>query len=428
MPGLCSRYLAPLCLSVLAWNSLLAAELLTLEGRFTPVKMEEGENSEKTFTLLVVVDGEQAWWTLHEGGRGAWPWPERFGKAPDWPTLLYDRGDGFSIVPLPEVRLAPPKELALATQWQQNGLNYRVTGEGVTGDTAYWQVAASDAYGPRRTLRVGKIDGLVQRLDERVVIGRGVDCRLAWNLAKRESLDDKALQALATGFDAVSKLREQLALPPRQRELRWNDQQLALLRDALPSVAEKVTAGPLLAIVQAAQKDSTAQESRADALAVMTRQALEKSPSRFELAGTGGEKLTVDDLKGQITVLHFWDYRDTQEEPYGQVGYLDFLARRKKGVQVYGVAVDDRLQDGGSRAAALTGARKVKSFMNLSYPVLIDDGSLLKQIGDPRGAGAKLPVWVVIGKDGKISHYHIGFYEVQRDQGLAELDGATNAP
>ena len=65
---------------------------------------------------------------------------------------------------------------------------------------------------------------------------------------------------------------------------------------------------------------------------------------------------------------------------------------------------------------------KLKAFMNLSYPVLLDAGPLVKQFGDPRIAGATLPLFVVIGPDGKIAHYHVGTYEVRQDQGLKELD------
>src|SRR5690606_24995667 len=100
--------------------------------------------------------------------------------------------------------------------------------------------------------------------------------------------------------------------------------------------------------------------------------AIGKQLAKFALSGTAGEKWGPDDLPGKITVLHFWEYRDTPlEEPYGQVGYLDFLARQhgKSGVQVFGVMVDDRLAENGSRGAAAASARKVKSFMNLSYPI-----------------------------------------------------------
>ena len=63
--------------------------------------------------------------------------------------------------------------------------------------------------------------------------------------------------------------------------------------------------------------------------------------------------------------------------------------------------------------------------MNLSYPILLDDGSLLKRLGDPRQANGKLPLFVVIGKDGKLAEYHAGLYDVKTNEGLAELDAVV---
>jgi hypothetical protein len=94
-------------------------------------------------------------------------------------------------------------------------------------------------------------------------------------------------------------------------------------------------------------------------------------------------------------VLHFWEYRETPlEEPYGQVGYLDYLSRDlgKQGVVVLGVSVDPRLADPETRRAGAVAARKLRDFMNLSYPILLDDGRLLKRLGDPRVA--RLADWL----------------------------------
>ncbi len=60
--------------------------------------------------------------------------------------------------------------------------------------------------------------------------------------------------------------------------------------------------------------------------------------------------------------------------------------------------------------------------MNLTYPILQDEGKFLKQLGDPRTAEAKLPLFVLIGKNGQIADYHSGFYEVQRERGLVPLE------
>ena len=64
--------------------------------------------------------------------------------------------------------------------------------------------------------------------------------------------------------------------------------------------------------------------------------------------------------------------------------------------------------------------------MNLSYPRLLDDGKLLSLFGDPRQLGGELPLFVVVGRDGRIVHYRSGLYEVDPNQGLVELDGVIS--
>ena len=91
-------------------------------------------------------------------------------------------------------------------------------------------------------------------------------------------------------------------------------------------------------------------------------------------------------------------------------------------MQVYGIAVDARLAEQRSAPAALKSIQKLKSFMNLDYGIAVDDGKLLAKFGDPPTHGAKLPLWVVIGPDGKVAHFHAGSYKINPDEGLRELD------
>ncbi|MFN5800218.1 MAG: hypothetical protein ACK5AN_22085, partial [Planctomyces sp.] len=70
--------------------------------------------------------------------------------------------------------------------------------------------------------------------------------------------------------------------------------------------------------------------------------------------------------------------------------------------------------------------RKIAEFMNLSYPIGYDDGTLLKTLGDPRESRGQLPLWVVIGADGKVKHYHAGFYEIDAAKGLKELEAVLS--
>ena len=150
-----------------------------------------------------------------------------------------------------------------------------------------------------------------------------------------------------------------------------------------------------------------------------------RAAPKFSLKSIGNKVIDAKLLSDKIVVLHFWRYQgDKLVEPYGQVGYLDFLngKRKKLGVQIVGVAVNSLLEDKAKAAVGLRSARKLKSFMNLGYPIATDDGTVLRKFGDPRRLGAKLPLWVVIGPDGKIEHYKVGFYSINPDEGLRQLD------
>jgi alkyl hydroperoxide reductase subunit AhpC len=220
-------------------------------------------------------------------------------------------------------------------------------------------------------------------------------------------------------------LRDKLNRPARTEEEIWTLEQRQVLADHLPSVEKTSSTGPLSKIVRAAARDLELQAGRADAVAELSAKFEGQEVGQFTVAGLGSDTLSNEDLKGNVTVLHFWDYRhEPLEEPYGQVGYLEFLYSRRKaeGAKVYGIAVDGRLNEEANRGTIVSGVRKLKSFMNLSYPIVLDAGGLIKQFGDPRLVGATLPLVVVVGPDAKIIHYHVGHYEVDRQAGLKQLD------
>jgi hypothetical protein len=261
-------------------------------------------------------------------------------------------------------------------------------------------------------------------------MGRGDEYQLKLDLLSSEVLPGEQATAIGKAIDRLVAVRGKLGVKPQAEEAEWKDEQLAVLREQLPGVAEAAAATPLAKLATAAQRDLALQAGRSDAISELGTKYRGRAIEAFSLKGSPGEALSHDQLAGKITVLHFWDYRDEPlKEPYGQVGYLDFMYHRRKeaGLQVYGVAVDGRLADEATRGAAERGVRKLKSFMNLSYPVLFDTSGVIKQFGDPRVLGANLPLFVVIGPDAKILHYHVGHYDVHQDQGLKQLDEVVGA-
>lgn len=395
--------------------------------------------SRKTFDLTLWVvksddSGAEALWIIDERGHGQWPWTERFGRVmldADWrasgqgPALLYDRGDGKTAVPLLVPLIGFDKPLASDAAWEEGALKYTVERSTKLDNTTVWEIAVRDAFGPKRTLWVDQKRPLLTSLSERVMMGRGEEYELHLVLDGSEELSPEAVAKLNSAMTSLISLRSKLNLPTRSQVAEWKPKQLETLTDGLP-VTQKLAAGTAVEkLTTAAERDIKLQSGRTTAVADLGAQCVGQAVKDFSAKSLTREDVTQDNLKGKVTVLHFWEYRDSPlQEPYGQVAYLDFINHKREpdGLQVYGVMVDGRLSDEKTRGAAERSAKKLKQFMNLSYPILLDSGGLLKQFGDPRLLGAALPLFVVVGSDGKVLHYHVGNYEVDRDKGLKELD------
>jgi hypothetical protein len=428
-----------LTVSLFAAPGLEIGTQLTYSGSLAGVK-DDGNPAVKKFTLTLVKlagegDGDTLLWTLDETGRGGWLWLDRFGRwtvaaqrrddGTHGPALLYERAAGLSVVPLSPPLFAAAKPLEKGAAWSEERLEHRVSGEATKTGHACWEIDVRSPYGHKRTLWVAKDSPLVVALRETVFLGQGEEHKLELELTESKQLAAADMGKLTGALDAWVELRKSLAWQPRSRREELNAQQLATLKAELPRIAESSAVGPLAAIADAAQRDATGQRNRAGAVSALRDRVVGQSLADLKLTDLAGKPLTAEDLKGQVVVLHFWSYRDAPlEEPYGQVGYLDFLLRRRgeSGVTVIGVATPEPVEEELERRAVAASARKLKAFMNLSYPICLDDGGLLARLGDPRVAGGKLPLFVVIGKDGKVAEYHAGLYEVKANEGLAELD------
>lgn len=420
-----------------------AGTLLTYKGTMVAAK-EEGTASKKTIELTVLVAASEAngpstlLWTLEESGRGKWSWLDHFGtwevdaKKRDegslGPALLYQREDGKSIVPLFPPLFAAENRLERGATWSEGRTDFRVTGEAKVADRECVEVDCRTPYGHKRTIFVEKSSPLVVALRETVFIGQGEQHELKLELVSVKALSTEDAAKAEGAFEQGTRLKDALHHKPRTDLVEFERAELTTLRAELPKLAEAATATPLAPLVAAAQKDLQDQKGRSGAVTALRDAAIGKPVGEFKLRDLAGKEVTQEVLQGKVTVLHFWAYRDTPlEEPYGQVGYLDFLLRKRgeKGVQVLGVLVDEKIVDDDARRAASASARKLKSFMNLSYGIVMDDGTLLKRLGDPRPAGGKLPLFIVIGRDGKVVEYHAGLYDVKPEQGLAELDAVV---
>jgi len=405
---------------------------------------EEVPAGKKTFRLTlfftkVTESGAQLHWLVEEEEPGAWPWSERFGRLSldarlkptsndDGPSLLFEYDGGKSVVPLllPLIQTAQPLQVGL--KWKEGKFDYQVEADSKQSGEAVWQVTGSDPFGRKRKFAVRKSGPMAVEVEQRLFLNMGTAHRSVLSLQSSQRLVTDKAQLLAGTFDELIRVRDQLKVRRRIAKYDWNADQLKVLREALPRLKRLTQTGLLTKTVLAMEKDFVAQSKRDGAVNELIAQHLGTTVENFSVDQLVGDPVSLKDLKSKATVLHFWSYRDSPlEEPYGQVGYLDFLfgKRKKAGVKVYGIAVDTRFGQEAKRRQAMTSTRKLRAFMNLSYPILLDDGTLLKKFGDPRQWGADLPLWVVIDSQGKITHYKVGFYKIDRDRGLLELDDAV---
>ena len=413
--------------------------------------------AEKSFRLSLVAlasdaQSVQIGWLVSETGRGAWPWIERAGRfgatrqnevavyPADGPSLLYDRGEANSVIGVPLPLVWPERPLTAGRTWRAGQREFRVRGPDTVGSYNVWVIEVVDPLGHEQTWWVDAERPFVVKLERRVFMGRGEEHRLTMQLQSVEQLGAATLQRTRDDFAALERLRGALARERQTESPDFTSAQIAELRRQLPKLRRQWAGGVLEPLIKAARRDFTRQAGRDNDVAALVARFVGRPPGRFEAEGLDEARLSSDELKGRVTILHFWDYRDQPlKAPYGQVGYLDFLnekhVRRRNPmadasgaeVRIFGVAVRRQLGDATGRRAAIRSVKKLRSFMNLGYPILLDDGRLLKQFGDPQTTGASLPLYVVIGPDGRVVHYHVGYYQVNHDEGLKELDDVIAA-
>jgi peroxiredoxin len=424
---------ALLVCSALADQPYEPGSVATYRGSFQSVKEQRNPGLEFQLTVVVGDDEEGATevlWLLSDSSTRPIPWQNRWGDA-KWlrekrsldgplPSFDYEHSTGRSLalvgIPLPVPLFG---ELSEGTTWSEGKLQYEVHAGGSVDDRATWDVTARTMVGRRRTITIDRETRQVYALREQVFVGQGEEHVLRYKLASREVLDRERLDRTRSALSAWTDARDawQKTAEPRTPEsIAAADKSLVAGLEELKQISANT---PVAALVTATATQVKSDGEKRGALSALRTRMMGKPLPKFETRDVTGKAWSNADLKGKTTVIQFWGYRDDDlREPYGQVGYLDFLARQQGDkVQVLGVAVPKE----GETAAPRAAVRKFRDFMNLSYPLLLEEGKLLQAIGDPRKAGGELPLFIVVDSAGKVVEYKAGLYEVKRDEGLAEL-------
>jgi len=417
-----------------------AAVELRYTGVLSKAKAGADDAAVKRFSLycLVVPDpagGRSVAFFVNERGGGGWAWPERFGSvqldkemkpgAGPGIRLLFEYEGNPIIVPLPLPIVSYAGNLKAGAKWNEGKETWEVIRTQKVQERNCWQVQVSTSFGRKRTLYIDADAPVTVALEERIFVGQGDEHALTMQLDSLKTLDAGELARDALPLPGLLKLQADLQRGENEARPELSEAQLKIAGEALPKLQKDAADTPFSPLVSAINKDLKAQLQRTDEVSKLAGKFVGKEVPRFSLKLTDKTEVSSESLKDKITVLHFWEYQgEPLVEPYGQVGYLQYLydKRRKLGVRVYGVAVDARVADERSAPAALKSIQKLKNFMNLDYSIATDDGKLLARFGDPTKYGAKLPLWVVVGPDGKIVHFQTGFYKINPDEGLRELD------
>jgi peroxiredoxin len=434
---------APLSLA-LALGLLAApydeATLLTYRGSFLPVKVDQAQAG-KSFELTLLVgptrDGAATiHWYLTDSLGTPIAWHKRFGTLRwsttprklegDLPGFEYEHASGRT-----QVNIAPPLpmfegELKAGASWNEGSIAFEVVeGEAVDGGPTL-DIVAGTLIGRKRTMTLHATDHRVYGLRENVFVGQGDEHLLQYKLTSATQLEADPFQRTLDAFAAWQAAREEVAGGEESGDPQSRRKANQAVSGKLPSLKKQSSDTLLASLAQTVASQVKAHDERSSALSAVRSQALGKPLPPFELNDLANKPWSNATLQGKVVVLHFWTYRDENlQEPYGQVGYLDYLARQHEGanVQVLGIAVPAENAEAGT--SARVAARRFRDFMNVSYPILLDEGSLLKKLSNVPRSELPLPLFVVVDAAGKVVEFHAGFYNVKRDEGLSELTAAV---
>lgn len=415
---------------------------LQYKGSLEQVSRTEANVEVKQFDLYCLLQdqeqGTQIAFLVDERGGGGWAWPERFGEltlnATDQPTnaarirVLHNHQGTLYPLLLRQPLFEFTEKLRLDASWTADKKRYEVQRSTKRNGRVCWEVDVFTNIGKRQTLWVEDQTGLLVAAKSKVTMGRGDAFELMMELDSMKEVGPEKLTAIQKPLAGLLTLQKDLKRRENATKPKLSEDQLATTRKALETLSKDATDTPFQQLVRVINRDWKLQTQRDDDVDVLAKRILGKAAPAFSLEDLSRKTIDSKELAGDITVLHFWKYHDNPlTEPYGQVAYLDFLhnKRKKLGVHAIGIAVDPRLEKANEAKQAQRDFRKFRDFMNLSYPIALNSGTLLEKLGDPREVQAALPLWVVIDHHGKVVHYKSGYYEINPDKGLEELDNVV---
>ena len=417
------------------WTVVVSAADSVQHSMFAGSLIQPGDDEGdilRRFEVQLLTTNQTYFFHVIDDARHGCPWSDSFGRTGPavgtdtvQPHLVYDYDGHAYLIGLPPFVVALPADIEPDATWEQAGWQMTAIEQRSVSGVPAWIVEARERRGRQQTLTVDATTGMTLRAEADVFMGQGDQFKLTLARSSDKPLDQAASDKVPELQNELLALQAALKRRPDAHLSELSARQIADVVAASDRLTTLASGTPLEMLVRQMKTDVEQQQKRLESTSSLASKLMHTDAPQFVLSLMDGGKLESESLKGKTVILHFWDYRDAPlSEPYGQTGYLEFLFNQKKkmNVIVVGVSTNPDLQSTENLNRGRRSVRKLSEFMNLSYPVGHDDGTLLKAFGDPRDTRGQLPLWIVLNADGKVAHYHAGFYEVDAAQGLKDLE------
>lgn len=427
------RHLAFLMTLTFASIALAAehqARLVTYTGRIAPLRVSDKKAVSKGFHVTWFVpsasgDGKEQPTALFlvEENLHALPWYLRAGLTPpDGPAVPRI---GYQLDDRPRVVELPPLVIAnLPTESSDNLSN--VVSE-ATIDGRRCQVFEGELPSGRHARLA--VDAVTTQLIEyraEVVMGRGDRFQLSLELDEETALSKNAAARIAALAGRLQTVLPKAAEVSQPFGYQLPAAVIAKIGNDRENWLAAARQTPYRDFVEDLLRDVENRRMSRKSIGDLARKMIGSPAPKLPTTRLDGTPLNSAALDDQVVVLHFWNYDiEPLSKPFGQVGPLDFLARKygEDGVEVLGIVVDPGFAKPATSGPPLRSAKRFAEFMNLDYALCRDSGALLEEYGDPLSHGGELPVWVVIDAEGRVRFYNTGLFHVEDpNKGLQELE------
>lgn len=421
-------------LSLSMCASLQATELLNYTGTLESVARNGSTIPLKEFEVKLYLghnNDTNGFFTLSESNDSL-PWAEQFGPLNSSSKLLsseavaigYRHLDRNYVIPVGLPFFPERERLQANSDWKDGTSEFRVAGDETINGIDCWRVKATIGIARHHEFFVSKNDSIIQAGTQTVFMGPGDRFRLNFQRTGIQKLS-ATNETVENVIPLLHELQIKLDRVDHDRFRAMSIDEIEVAALAMPQLLEKSAGTTLHEYILNINKSVQLQKSRNQRVQGLANSMIGQKLPQFNLQRLSGEEVPSSSLRGKSVVLHFWDYTNqTLEQPYGQIGYLDFINNRWEGknVQIYGVAINSKLQDPEQKQQAIRDIKKLKQFMKLGYEIMSDPGSALNSFGNPTRLGQELPLWIVLSPQGEIVHYQTGFFPVDPKVGLKEID------